>query len=131
MECSAVLPLVLEDIVANPSPLQYKGGSLFELYKGKGSHADQDMYRLILLADCVGKLSARAKRYIKLARIQRRFQFRPHMAVRWSPRTTVMPHLERLALPPDSRPRPRSDRADRAARAADPVDTMYSVYGTF
>ena len=44
------------------SPIQYKGGSLFPLYKGKGAHIDMDKYRSILLADVVGKVSARAHR---------------------------------------------------------------------
>ena len=42
------------------APIQYKGGAIFELYKGKGSHMDMDMYRSILLADVVGKIPARA-----------------------------------------------------------------------
>jgi hypothetical protein len=44
------------------APIQYKGGSLFPLYKGKGAHIDMDKYRSILLADVIGKVSARAHR---------------------------------------------------------------------
>ena len=43
-------------------PIQYRGGTLFELYKGKGHHWDMTKYRSILLADSIGKVSARARR---------------------------------------------------------------------
>ena len=49
------------------TPIQYKGGSLFPLYKGKGAHIDMDKYRSILLADVVGKVSARAHRLDNLS----------------------------------------------------------------
>ena len=45
------------------TPIQYKGGSLFVLYKSKGIHVDMEMYRSILPADVIGKLSARAHRF--------------------------------------------------------------------
>ena len=48
------------------APMQYKGGSLFVLYKGKGIHVDMEMYRSILLADVIGKVSARAHRLANL-----------------------------------------------------------------
>ena len=38
------------------APIQYKGGLLFPLYKGKGIHVDMEMYRSILLADVIGKV---------------------------------------------------------------------------
>ena len=43
-------------------PIQYKGGPFFELYNGKGSHMDMEMYHSIVLADVVGKISARPHR---------------------------------------------------------------------
>ena len=49
------------------APIQYKGGSLFPLYKGKGAHIDMDKYRSILLADVIGKVSARAHRLSNLS----------------------------------------------------------------
>ena len=49
------------------APIQYKGGSLFPLYKGKGTHVDMKMYRSILLADVIGKVSARAHRLANLS----------------------------------------------------------------
>ena len=48
------------------APIQYKGGALFPLYKGKGIHVDMEMYRSILLADVIGKVSARAHRLANL-----------------------------------------------------------------
>ena len=42
--------------------IQYRGGTPFELYKGKGHHWDMIKYRSILLADSIGKVSARARR---------------------------------------------------------------------
>ena len=43
-------------------PIEYRGGTLFELYKVKGHHWDMTKYRSILLADSIGKVSARARR---------------------------------------------------------------------
>jgi hypothetical protein len=43
-------------------PIQYRGGTLFELYKGMGHHWDMIKYRSMLLADSIGKVSARARR---------------------------------------------------------------------
>ena len=48
------------------APIQYKGGSLFARYKGKGNHVDMEMYRSILLADVISKKSARAHRLANL-----------------------------------------------------------------
>ena len=48
------------------APMQYKGGSFFAMYKGKGIHVDMEMYRPILLADVIGKVSARAHRLANL-----------------------------------------------------------------
>ena len=44
------------------APVQYRGGYLFELYKGKGSQALMQKYLSILLADCVGKCASRTYR---------------------------------------------------------------------
>ena len=54
--------LYLKSSLARTTPVQYRGGELFQLYKGKGTQALLAHYRSILLADCVGKLSARAYR---------------------------------------------------------------------
>ena len=53
--------------------MQYRGAELFQLFKGKGSHAVLDNYRAILFADCVGKLSANAYRTAVIPEVARRF----------------------------------------------------------
>ena len=43
-------------------PLQFKGGTLFELCKGKGPHSQVKSYRGILLVNCIGKAYRRVLR---------------------------------------------------------------------
>ena len=57
-----VTALTLKAALTLQTPLQSRGGQLFQLYKGKGSQSLMDKYRSILLADCVGKLSSRSYR---------------------------------------------------------------------
>ena len=54
--------LYLKTMLHIANPIQYRGGSLFDFYKGKDHHWDMAMYRSILLADSIGKVSARARR---------------------------------------------------------------------
>ena len=54
--------LYLKTTLHIATPIQYRGGPLFELCKGKGHHWDMTKYRSILLADSIGKVSARARR---------------------------------------------------------------------
>ena len=49
--------------------VQYKGGALFELHKGKRSHVDMEMCRSIVLADVIGKVSAKAHRLANLGAV--------------------------------------------------------------
>ncbi len=62
-------PLVLKSFVRIQPPLQWKGGVLVELFKGKGSPSLCGNYRDILLADDQGKGISRIirKRFMKLA----------------------------------------------------------------
>ena len=61
--------LFLKSALRIQSPLQFRGGYLFELYKGKGPQSDMSKYRSILLADCIGKLPARAKNIHDIAQV--------------------------------------------------------------
>ena len=54
--------LYLKSSLTMQAPIQYRGGYLSELYKGKGPHSDMNSYRSILLSDCVGKLACKANR---------------------------------------------------------------------
>ena len=55
------------------APTQYKGGALFELYKGKASHMDMDMCRSIPLVDVIGKVSARDHRLASIGALANDF----------------------------------------------------------
>ena len=57
-----VTALLIKSALTLQTPLQSRGGQLFQFYKGKGSQSLMDKYRSILLADCVGKLSSRSYR---------------------------------------------------------------------
>ena len=57
-----VTALTVKSALTMQTPLQSRGGQLFQLYKGKGSQALMEKYRSILFADCVGKLSSRSYR---------------------------------------------------------------------
>ena len=57
-----VTALTVKSALTMQTPLQSRGGQLFQEYKGKGSQALMEKYRSILLADCVGKFSSRSYR---------------------------------------------------------------------
>ena len=62
MECRPFSILYKKSTLHIATSIQYRGGTLFELYKGKGHHWDMTKYRSILLADSIGKVSACARR---------------------------------------------------------------------
>ena len=61
--------LFLKTAMCRIAPVQYRGGELFELYKGKGTHTLFANFRSILLSDCVGKISSRSYRSAAIPQI--------------------------------------------------------------
>lgn len=51
----ALYPILLKMVCRLEEPLQWKGGSIFPLYKGKGSHSECESHRGILLTSVLGK----------------------------------------------------------------------------
>ena len=55
-------PLVFKSVVAIQPPLQWKGGHLFEIYKGKGSRHDIQSYRDVTICEAASKAMSKPMR---------------------------------------------------------------------
>ena len=64
-----LFPLHMKSTLGMVVPVQYRGGELYQRYKGKGDHALLRNNRSILLSDSVGKVGSKSRRASSLTEI--------------------------------------------------------------